>query len=148
MDLKEPFRIRTMKRGDVEAITEIDNKVLGKRREEYWETKVDMALKRTPIAPLVAEKDGRVVGFIMGQISGWEYGVPENVGWIDTIGMDPLYQRKGVARVLLLEIVNNMRKVGVDTVYTMASWRDGNMLRFFDRMGFKLGELVNLELKV
>ncbi|GAG50366.1 unnamed protein product, partial [marine sediment metagenome] len=35
---------------------------------------------------LVAEMEGKGVGFILGDASGWEYGVPENIGWIDTIG--------------------------------------------------------------
>ena len=32
--------------------------------------------KRSPIASLVAEMDGQVVGFIIGDASGWECGVP------------------------------------------------------------------------
>ncbi len=28
----------------------------------------------------------KVVGSILGDASGWEYGVPNTVGWIDTMG--------------------------------------------------------------
>jgi ribosomal protein S18 acetylase RimI-like enzyme len=37
---------------------------------------------------------------------------------IDTIGVDPSFQGKGVARMLIGEMLNYMKKVGVDTVYT------------------------------
>ncbi len=57
--------------------------------------KLELAEKRSPIALLIVEMDGKVIGFIIGDASGWEYGVPEQVGWIDTIGVDPAYQRKG-----------------------------------------------------
>jgi hypothetical protein len=46
--------------------------------------KLTLAEQRSPIASLVAETEGQVVGFILGDASGWEYSVPENIGWIDT----------------------------------------------------------------
>lgn len=33
-------------------------------------------------ASLVAEAEGKIVGFILGDVSGWEFGVPEN-HWLD-----------------------------------------------------------------
>ena len=39
----------------------------------------------------VAEMEGEVVGFILGDVSSWEFGVPEAIDWID---LDPAYQKK------------------------------------------------------
>jgi ribosomal protein S18 acetylase RimI-like enzyme len=110
--------------------------------------KMTLAEQRLPMASLVAEADGKVVGFILGDASGYEYDVPENIGWIDTIGVDPAYQKQGIARMLMNEMIVNLKKVGVDTVYTMVNWRDWNLLKFFDATGFKRGPLINLELKI
>lgn len=80
---KEPGNIpviRAMREHDLERIIEIDNLVLGERRPEYWEGKVEMTGKRSPLPSLVAEMGGKVVGFILADASGWEYGVPENIG--------------------------------------------------------------------
>jgi len=148
---KEPGKIpviRAMREDDLERIIEIDNLVLGERRPAYWQGKVEMTGKRSPLPSLVAEMEGKVVGFIPGDASGWEYGVPENIGWIDTIGVDPAYQRKGVARMLTEEMLNYMKKVGVDSVYTLVNWRDWTLLQFFDAMGFKRGDMINLEFKI
>ncbi|MBU2499514.1 MAG: GNAT family N-acetyltransferase, partial [Proteobacteria bacterium] len=131
-----------------DAIVMIDMKVLGKKRPDYWEMKLTLAEKRSPIASLVAELDGQVVGFILGDASGWEYGVPENIGMIDTIGVDPACQRQGIAKLLMKEMISNLKKVGVDTIYTFVNWRDWNLLQFFDAFGFQRGEMINLELKV
>jgi N-acetylglutamate synthase-like GNAT family acetyltransferase len=90
----------------------------------------------------------RWLGSSLGDASGWEYGVPDTVGWIDTIGVHPDYQKKGVARALLTEMVDNLQKVGVNTIYTFVNWRDWGLLQFFDAMGFQRGDMINLELKI
>ena len=54
---------------------------------------------------------------------------------------------KGIARILMQEVLNYMKKVGVDTVYTLVNWRDWALLQFFDAMGFKRGDMINLEFK-
>jgi len=148
LDGMEQYKIRAMKYDDLDAIVDIDTKVLGRSRPEYWQMKLELSEKRSPLASLIAEVEGKVVGFIMGDASGWEYGVPESVGWIDTIGVHPDYQKKGVARALMSEMTDNLKKVGVNTVYTFVNWRDWGLLQFFDRMGFTRGDMINLELKV
>ena len=148
MDLMEYVKIRSIRAEDLDSIVEIDKGILGKERREYWEMKIKLAENRSPMASLVAEMDGRVVGFLLGDASGWEYGVPDTVGWIDTIGIDPLYQKRGIARLLMEEMITNFRKVGVDTIYTLVNWRDWGLLHFFDLMGFKRGDMINLELKI
>lgn len=140
--------VRMMNEKDIKAIAEIDTRVIGTRRHDYWSMKAEAAKARSPIPALVAESDSRVIGFIMGAASGWEYGVPETIGWIDTIGVHPEYQRHGVASLLTKELVAHMRKVGVTRVYTLVNWRNGDLLRFFDKLGFKQGDMINLELEV
>ena len=46
------------------------------------------------------------------------------------------------------EMLNYMKKVGVDAVYTLVNWRDWTLLQFFDAMGFKRGDMINLEFKI
>ena len=99
------------------------------------------------MASLVAVVEGEIIGFIIGDSSGWSYGVAENIGWIDTIGVDPNAQRAGIAKMLLTEMVTNLKKVGVEKVYTFVNWRDWDLLQFFDAMGFRRGDMINLEMK-
>lgn len=138
-------KIRVMRPKDLPDIVGIDKKVLGKERREYWENKLERSKRDSPITPLVAEVDGRVVGFIIGSASWWEYGVPDNIGWVDTIGVHPDFQRKGVARALMEQLVTNLKMIDVEMVYTMVNWREGELLRFFDSMGFEKGDMINLK---
>ena len=140
--------IRPMLPSDLPQIVEIDIKVLGKPRPEYWEMKLELVEKRSQVSSLVAELDGKVIGFIIGDASSWQYGVPENIGWIDTIGVDPDYQRRGIAKILFAEMSNNLKKVGVDTIYTLVTRRDWRLLKFFNSLGFQEGDMINLELDI
>ena len=140
--------IRAMALKDLDRIVEIDAKVIGQSRPEYWEMKLELVEKRSPMASLVAVVEGEIIGFIIGDSSGWSYGVAENIGWIDTIGVDPNAQRAGIAKMLLTEMVTNLKKVGVEKVYTFVNWRDWDLLQFFDVMGFRKGDMINLEMEV
>ena len=143
------LNVRQMLRDDLESIVDIDTRILGEPRKEYWHTKVVRdAASRPQDASLVAEIDGKIAGFILGEISGWEFNVPNNIGWIDTIGIDPDYQNRGIAKVLAIALVTNLKRHGVDTIYTLVNWNDWDLLQFFHAMGFSRGDMINLVLKV
>ena len=148
MDSLENVRIRTLKEEDLEAIVKIDEKVLGENRRNHWERKLESINNKSSQISLVAEVEGEVVGFILGDVSGWEFGVPETVGWMDTIGVEPAYQKKGVATALAHELIKNLKAIGVRTIYTLVSWNDWDLLQFFHARGFTRGDMINLELKI
>ncbi len=140
--------IRPMLPSDLKRIVEIDIKVLEKARPEYWEMKLELTQKHSQVCALVAELNGKVLGFIIGGVSRWEYGVPENIGWIDTIGVDPEHQKKGLAKLLFSEMKNTLKKQGVVTVITFVNRRDWRLLKFFNSLGFQPGDMTNLELDI
>ena len=148
MNSLENVIIRTLKKDDLDAIVGIDEKVLGENRKNYWERKLELMNHQSTQVSLVAELEGKVVGFILGDISGWEFGVPETIGWIDTIGVDPVYQKRGLATALAHELIKNLKAFGVKTIYTLVSWNDWDLLQFFHAMGFTRGDMINLELKI
>ena len=144
----DKVKIRNLKKEDLNAIVEIDQKVLGRNRREYWERKLETMDARASQASFVAEAEGQVIGFVLGDVSGWEFGVPDTIGWIDTIGVDPAYQKQGVATALARELIKNLKLLGVKTIYTLVSWDDWDLLQFLRAMGFARGDMINLELKI
>jgi len=147
MNSIENVKIRTLRKEDLDAIVAIDERVLGESRRNYWEKKLELMNNKASQISLVAEIEREVVGFILGDISGWEFGVPETIGWIDTIGIEPAFQKKGLATALARELIQNLRSFGVKTIYTLVSWNDWDLLQFFHAMGFSRGDMINLELK-
>jgi predicted N-acetyltransferase YhbS len=148
MDSLENVKIRGLKAEDLDAIVKIDEKFLGENRKDYWERRLQSMNDKSSQVSLVAEVEGEVVGFILGDVSGWEFGVPETIGWMDTIGVEPGYQKKGVATALAHELIKNLKAIGVKTIYTLVSWNDWDLLQFFHAMGFTRGDLINLELRI
>jgi len=164
LNMLDNVKIRVLDENDLDAVVEIDKRVLGRERRAFWKRKI-VYTGIYPRPALVAEFEGKVVGFILGYVSGWEFGVPDTVGWIDTLGVDPAYQRRGIGRALFNALIENFkrsgrektpeaekaenRKVeGVNVVYTLVSWIDSDLLQFYHAMGFKKGEILNLELKI
>jgi ribosomal protein S18 acetylase RimI-like enzyme len=147
MDPMEPVKLRILTLKDLDAVTEIDFSLLGKRRRDYWEIRLERA-ETSGVPSLAAEVNGQVIGFILGTSSGWEYGIPENVGWIDTLGVLKPFQSRGIARLLFREMASMFKKVGVGTIYVFVNWRDWDLLQFFDKMGFERGDMINLELSI
>ena len=159
--MKPKLTIRSLNENDLDAVVEIDRKILGKPRRDHWKRKIAYA-DIYPRPALVAEIDQKVVGFILGYVSGWEFGVPDTAGWIDTIGVDPDYQNQGIGKTLFKSLIENFRHTGkeetpeakesriegVNVVYTLVRWNDWNLLRFFNKMGFKKGDMISLELKI
>jgi predicted N-acetyltransferase YhbS len=157
-------KIRVLSENDLDAVVEIDKKVLGKERRAFWSRKLAYA-DVYPRPALVAELDGKVVGFIMGYVSGWEFGVPDTVGWIDTLGVDPANQRRGVGKALFNALIENLKRSGreetsgidkaekpliegVNVVYTLANWNNWDLVEFYHAVGFKKGEMLNLKLEI
>lgn len=147
MDPTENVNLRPLTIKDLDDVAAIDEELLGKSRREYWESKLERA-GLSGVPSIAAEVDGKMIGFILGSASGWEYGVPENIGWIDTMGVTKEWQGKGIAQLLFQEVYSMFKKVGIDTIYVFVDWKDWSLLRFFDKMGFKRGRMVNLELAI
>jgi ribosomal protein S18 acetylase RimI-like enzyme len=142
--------VRVMRPDDLEAVVEIDTQVFGRRRPEYYERKMALVLDGVQqlVTSLVIEVGGQVAGFIMGQVYLGEFGVPETTATVDTIGVDPAYQGRGVGSTLFEEYASHLRKIGVQSITTRVNWNDWGLLRFFEKVGFAPAKTVNLELRL
>jgi len=146
----EKFEIRVMRRGDLQAIIGIDEGVTGEVRNDYYERKVTTMLDMTGsiATSLVAEYDGKVIGFIMGNIFTGEVGIRQTTASLDTIGIDPEYKGHRIATLLLEEYMANVKAAGVNSIQTLVDWNDDVLLRFFGKSGFKPSQTLNLEKRI
>lgn len=144
------LEIRVMRREDVDAIVEIDAKVLGEERFDYYNRKCTLTLDDSLqlVTSLVAVYEDKVIGFIMGNVYLGEFGLPEPVATIDTIGVDPDYQGQGVAIELMGQFTTNVKKAQVEHIYTFANWNDWKMLRFLEKTGFVPSKAIALEMNL
>ncbi|MDO9580471.1 MAG: GNAT family N-acetyltransferase [Bacteroidales bacterium] len=145
---KNTIKIRLMKVDDFNAIVQIDQKVLKASRSEYYRLKFETFVQSTDFLPtsLVAEEnDGTVVGFIMGQLYIGEYGITQKKATLDTIGVDPDYQHKGIGEQLINEFMDHLRTLGVQKIDTLVDENDSKLTRFFSANQFSPSKTINLE---
>ena len=142
--------MRVLKKGDLEGIVAIDTKITNQNRREYYARKIDTITdpERSINTSIVAELDGKVVGFIMGDVYFGEFGIPETSATIDTLGVDPSIQNKGLASELLDQFMMNMKAAGVNKVYTLVNWDDFALEKFFSRHKFVPSKRINLEFQI
>jgi ribosomal protein S18 acetylase RimI-like enzyme len=139
--------MRVLKGADLDAIVAIDEKTSRQNRRAYYERKIAAITDpaRGINTSIVAEVDGRVAGFIMGDVYFGEFGIPETTATIDSLGVDPAMQNKGLASELLDQFMMNMKVGGVTKVYTLVNWDDFALEKFFSRHKFAPSKRINLE---
>jgi predicted N-acetyltransferase YhbS len=141
------IKIRLMKADDFDAVVGIDQKVLKVSRTKYYEMKFERLFKSKEYLPtsLVAEEeDGTVVGFVMGELYMGEFGIFQEQATLDTIGIDPSYQLKGIGAQLINEFMDHLRSLGVQKINTLVD-KDSKLTRFFTANQFSPSKTINLE---
>ncbi|MEI2736789.1 MAG: GNAT family N-acetyltransferase [Rhodoblastus sp.] len=93
---------------------------------------------------LVAEADGRVVGFISGEIRAFEFGA-EPRGWVFAVAVDPTVRVKNVGTRLFDELCAIFQRAGVDKVSTLIERDSDLVLAFFRSQGMIFGRYIQME---
>jgi GNAT superfamily N-acetyltransferase len=84
---------------------------------------------------LIAEQDGRVVGFLLGM------AVPKaGVGYIHLVGIDPGSRRKGVGKLLYQHFEQACRKAGFAQIKAIGMVGHEASMKFHTALGFKAEE--------
>jgi GNAT superfamily N-acetyltransferase len=134
---RDEIPVRSMRESDLLAIIAIDRRLTGRRRSEYFKGKLAEALFESDVRlSLVAERDGRPVGFIMARVDFGEFGCFEPIAVMDTIGVDPEYRKQGVGRAMLSQLLINLSALRIERVRTEIDWRDRDLLAFLGHCGF------------
>lgn len=135
--------VRRMTVRDIDEVLRLNERITGREPAAYYASKCAEYISRSPDTCLVAEQRGRVVGFALGDVRGWE-SAQKLAGWLEVLGVDPDYQNRGVSGELLDHLFESFRRAGVSAVNTMVDWNDGDLVDYFRANGFERGDLVNL----
>jgi len=141
---KGEARIRKMTEADLQKVKEIDKELVGPYRSIAWPVRVEAHWWIYRGLPsFVAEIEGEVVGFVLGDIRGAEYGTDVG-GWIDMMGVSPRHQSKGIGRMLVEAFCQECQRQGVK-VRVVVVGNDKRLVGFWRSVGFLKGNLVSYE---
>jgi ribosomal protein S18 acetylase RimI-like enzyme len=141
-------RIRPLDELDIGSIVKIDERMTGIYRPEVWEQRAGYYLRRDPDASQVAEVDGKVVGFMLGEIRSGEFGLEEPSGWIERFGIDPDQRGKDLGKQMFAAMSRHFKSRGAGVIRTLVDRKDTGVTGFLGAIGFKPSPLEALEIKL
>lgn len=147
MDTEKDLKIRNWKPEDVDGICEIYSLITGQDVDADFRRMVqERAHQAGKQAHFVAEKDGKIIGFLISYILPFGFGA-EDCAYIATMGVHPKYMDQGIGAGMTKEVFMYYKAQGIVNVYTSVRWDSTDLLSFFKNMGFERSDYINLHTK-
>jgi ribosomal protein S18 acetylase RimI-like enzyme len=138
-------RVRAAQPSDLPTVVALDAEETGIAKVAYWKDRIERYVGRHPERFfLVAERNGTMVGFIVGEVRAWEFGSPPS-GWIFAIHVSPTARLHGLGTMLFDAICVRFKKAGVQHVRTMLAKDAQLIMSFFRSQGMMAGPFIQLE---
>jgi ribosomal protein S18 acetylase RimI-like enzyme len=131
--------IRSLRRHDLDRISEIENRIGGHPRKSFLEKRFS-AVAGNPenFVACGAVELGNLTGYAFARIQSGEFGGKAAIAVLDLIGVDSGAQRHGVGKALMHEIEKQLGEKKVGVLRTQVNWSDHPMVMFFSSAGFRL----------
>lgn len=94
-------------------------------------------LKTDPELFLIGEVGGKIVATAMGGYEGHR-------GWVNYLGVDPQYQRQGLAREIMKEIERLLKERGCPKINLQIRNNNLNAIEFYRRIGYNVEEITSM----
>ncbi len=154
-DVSAAITVRLLGPEDLENVLRIAESIerdtdseKAERMAALKETAVYQLQHGEPLLNLGAEIDGKLIGFIFGEIKLWEFGRSERSGWIKVLGVDRDYQGMGAGQKLGQTILLHFQKKNIRKVRTLVDWYEGDLISYFKSLGFNMLNMLPLEKEI
>ena len=135
--------IRELKVEDVKDVSRILSSITKTPDKIDFKQVVDEQDRSSRLYSLVAEYQGRVVGFMISYILSGGFGIDKSA-WIAMLGVDPKFMGQGIGKSLAEEIFRFYEEKGIKDIYTSVRWDSTDLLSFFKTLGFDRSNFINL----
>ena len=140
-----PVEIRPARPTDLFAVVALDAEATGLEKVDYWKDRLErFGGGQKDRHFLIAEREKKPIGFIVGEVRAWEFGSPPS-GWIFAINVNRAARLHGLGTLLFEAICGLFRRAGVRQVRTMIAKEDKLLMSFFRSQGLMAGPFVELE---
>jgi len=139
--------VRELREEDIEEVVRIHGVITKKPSPAVVEELLRESLEKNRGVGFVAEIDGRVLGFMMGEIKLGSFGVGQSF-WIEMMAVDPKHMGTGIGQAIGERLFEFCKSKGVLDVYTAVRWDSGDILSFFKTLGFDRSNFINLRKKL
>lgn len=143
--MQTTFAIRRFKPTDLERVMYINQMCLP---ENYSSSFFLDLYERFPETFVVAEEDGKIVGYAMCRIErGFPsfrlFGLMVKKGHLISIAVLPKYQRQGVGQALMKEIMKAMLRYEAKEICLEVRVTNTTAISLYEKLGFQVARTLN-----
>jgi predicted N-acetyltransferase YhbS len=136
--------IRNLKVSDSGDISRIQESITKEPSKIDYHKIVQEEVKKDNSVNVVAELDGRVVGFIITYLLHGGFGL-EKSAWIGLFGVEPKYMGSGIGKRMAKQVFDELTRMNIKNVFTSVKWDSFDILSFFKSLGFDRCQFINLK---
>ena len=140
-NLQETFQLRKFNSDDLEQVVRINRLCLPENYTDYFFVELH---KRFPETFLVAEENGKIVGYMMCRIekglSGFR-GIIKK-GHVVSIAVLPRHQHKGIGRALMMKAMENMGLYNTKLCFLEVRVSNKAAVRLYKNLGFRVARVI------
>jgi GNAT superfamily N-acetyltransferase len=141
--------IRPIDADDLETVLAIDRAHTKYSRRRFFEKRFAQAAGHpAEFVQIGFARGGSLRGFAIAHLLRGQFGRQDSVAVLDALGVEFDNQSHGMGHLLISHLLEILRQRGVRVLHSEASWKNHDLLRFFDRCGFTLSSRVVLERSV
>src|SRR6478735_11250544 len=122
---------------DLEAVVNVNIDTLPEHYSDYF---FESTLRELPESFIVAELEGKIVGYIMCKI---EYGFSNfrklgfvKKGHVVSVAVLPEHRRKGIGEGLVLEAIGGVKLKKSDELYLEVRCSNSDAVKLYEKLGF------------
>ncbi len=110
------IRLRKLTAKDIPQIIAIHSVITKKRAQGKWVRQMvrDHLRKQEGIG-FIAQKDGQLAGFIIGEIKGEGFGL-EKSGWLEVVMVHPRHMGAGIGYAMARKLFDYFKRKGIRDV--------------------------------
>jgi len=142
--MQETFKLRKFTPDDLQSVMQINRVCLPENYTDFFF--IDLH-QRFPETFIVAEEDGKIVGYIMCRIevglSSFGLGGLIRKGHVVSIAVLPHGRRKGVAQALMIMAMDGMRYYKAKQCYLEVRVTNGAGVALYKKLGFDVSRTSN-----
>ena len=130
---------------DLEQVIDIQERITRVKVSQRWREMLSAHVGNPDYPGLVAMEGDRVQGFVIGEVKVGAFG-SDISGWLEMVGVLPEKMGDGIGKKLAKDLFLVFKERGVTQIFASVRWDSGDMLAFFQSLGFDRSPFINLVL--